>query len=81
MGHVGLGLGLGGGIGLSMRQHGLACDSIIAAKIVLANGSLVSPHWSTQSQAYMLICLLGRLFAAFIQVIHMSEAIARYAIK
>lgn len=48
-GRAGLGLGLGGGIGLSMRQHGLACDSIIGAKIVVANGSLVSPL----NQAYM----------------------------
>ena len=38
----GMGLALGGGIGLSMRQHGLTCDSILAAQIVTANGSLVS---------------------------------------
>lgn len=37
-----MGLALGGGIGLAVRQHGLACDSILGAKIVIANGSLVS---------------------------------------
>ncbi len=40
----GMGLALGGGIGLSMRQHGLTCDNILAAQIVIANGSLVSNH-------------------------------------
>ncbi len=39
--HAGLGLALGGGIGLSMRQHGLTCDRILGADIVIANGSLV----------------------------------------
>lgn len=39
---VGMGLSLGGGIGMAMRQHGLACDNILAAQIVIANGSLVS---------------------------------------
>ena len=36
-----MGLALAGGIGLAMRQHGLACDNILAAQIVIANGSLV----------------------------------------
>ena len=40
----GMGLALGGGIGLSMRQHGLTCDNILAAQIVIANGSLVGNH-------------------------------------
>lgn len=40
------GLALGGGIGMAMRQHGLTCDSILGAQLVLANGTLVSscPH-------------------------------------
>ena len=38
---AGMGLALAGGIGLAMRQHGLACDNILAAQIVIANGSLV----------------------------------------
>ena len=36
-----MGLALAGGIGLAMRQHGLTCDNILAAQIVIANGSLV----------------------------------------
>lgn len=40
-----MGLSLGGGIGMAMRQHGLACDNILAAQIVIANGSLVSPSF------------------------------------
>lgn len=38
-----MGTALAGGIGLAMRQHGLVCDSILAAQIVIANGSLVNP--------------------------------------
>ena len=45
----GMGLALGGGIGLSMRQHGLTCDNILAAQIVIANGSLVSDHLTAAS--------------------------------
>ena len=45
----GMGLALGGGIGLSMRQHGLTCDNILAAQIVIANGSLVSNHLTAAS--------------------------------
>ena len=45
---IGMGLQLGGGIGMGMRQHGLACGNILAAQIVIANGSLVGqlfrPH-------------------------------------
>ena len=36
-----MGLALGGGIGLSMRAHGLVCDSILGVQLVLANGSVV----------------------------------------
>ena len=43
----GMGLALGGGIGLSMRQHGLTCDNILAAQIVIANGSSVRNHLTT----------------------------------
>ncbi len=39
---TGMGLALAGGIGLSMRTHGLVCDSILGAQLVLANGTVVS---------------------------------------
>ncbi len=58
----GMGLALGGGIGLSMRQHGLTCDSILAAQVVIANGSLVSNHLTAAASAnlwwtFVCICL------------------------
>lgn len=40
VGHVGTGLLLGGGLSIISPQHGYACDGIVAAQIVLVNGTV-----------------------------------------
>ena len=46
------GLTLGGGIGWLMRDHGLACDNLIGADVVTAEGDFVTCSASTNSDLF-----------------------------
>ncbi|MGZ4619875.1 MAG: FAD-binding oxidoreductase [Frankiaceae bacterium] len=51
------GLTLGGGLGWLMRCHGLACDSLVGADVVTADGTLV--HASAEENADLYWALRG----------------------
>jgi FAD/FMN-containing dehydrogenase len=44
------GFTLGGGIGWLMRKHGLACDNLVGADVVTADGTLVAVDGSTNPE-------------------------------
>lgn len=46
------GLTMGGGIGVLDRKFGLACDSLLSAQVVLANGELVTCDAHTNSDLF-----------------------------
>jgi len=52
------GFTLGGGIGWLMRKHGLACDNLVGADVVTADGALV--HASESENARPVLGTAGR---------------------
>lgn len=46
------GLTLGGGIGAMMRKYGLACDNLLEAQVVLANGEVVTANANAHPDLY-----------------------------
>ena len=46
------GLALGGGLGFLMRNHGLAADNVLAMKVALYNGTVVTASPTTHADLY-----------------------------
>lgn len=46
------GLTLGGGIGWLVRKHGLSCDNVLSADVVLADGTFVTADATANSDLY-----------------------------
>lgn len=49
------GLSLGGGLGWLMRKHGLSCDNILSAKVVTADGRLLTANETENEDLYWAI--------------------------
>src|SRR5215218_5502388 len=49
------GLTLGGGLGILGRAHGLTCDQVLGARVVLADGSLVECDASREPDLFWLL--------------------------
>ncbi len=67
------GLLLGGGVGFFIRERGYACDSLLEADVVLANGSVVTAS-ATNTYANLFRALKGAGWAGF-------GAVTRYRIQ
>ena len=74
-----MGLALGGGIGLSMRAHGLVCDSILGVQLVLADGSVVTFSALSASLTSLQFSPDGVLPTALVMFLHHgSQAKSRH---
>ncbi|MEP6851114.1 MAG: FAD-binding oxidoreductase [bacterium] len=53
------GLTLGGGLGLLGRMHGLTCDALVSAHVVLADGRLVECDTEREPELFWALCGAG----------------------
>ncbi|KAG8939380.1 hypothetical protein FRC03_006338 [Tulasnella sp. 419] len=59
---------IGGGYGISIGEHGLAVDNVLSAKVVLADGSIVSTSESENSDLFWAIRGGGSNFGVITEV-------------
>ncbi|KAG8957289.1 hypothetical protein FRC03_010290 [Tulasnella sp. 419] len=59
---------IGGGLGLSVGERGLALDNLISAKVVLANGDIVTANEAEHSDLFWAIRGGGSNFGAIVEI-------------